>query len=248
MPSFLEEQSLKKAKLSGSDDSWDADDPSECDSISNSEKGEENITDVPETSNDPVETDINVSKVEIIESANFFIEELSSDDEILTFQCPDDVDVKTLLNAAIGIKKPTKIKLGNKELACQIIENEKETLTCLVPRKGKNAAIVKLPVAGHIHVTECCKEYKTEVDAIQESPRPVLEIKHQTKRHPLLGSNWKEHLNTVKQQIKIQKKLLRISMRHEKSLEKAERKRKAEKRKLKDELSELKKRQKMVRH
>ncbi|KAL0280711.1 UNVERIFIED_CONTAM: hypothetical protein PYX00_001925 [Menopon gallinae] len=246
MPSFVKDSAIKKLKLSPrSDNSWDADDPSEGESTSISTNEEEKVSEVPDVPEVPETPETpETPAIETVHNANFFLEELSSDDEILTFQCPDNFDVKTLLNKTVGFKKPTKIKEENRKISCQIIENDKKTLTCIVPRRGKSAAFVKLPVVGHIYVTESFTPPKIEVDA-EENTNTIPKIRHQTKRHPLLGTDWNEHLMMVKKQIKHQRKLLRKSLKLEKSLEKAEKKRKAEKRKLKDELSLLKKRQKL---
>ena len=135
-------------------------------------------------------------------NGTLFIEDLSSDDEIYTFQCPENFDIRTLVNIELDMAESAQIhdKESGQIFDLQVLEGESKSVTCAFPSRDKDAALAVLPINGHVILQRdiTVPTYKTFKDENRNVEFPNdLKV-----RHPLLGVDWKDHVSAVDEIIK----------------------------------------------
>lgn len=130
----------------------------------------------------------------------FFSEELSSDDEVYTFQCPDGFNLKALVNVELDMNENSQIEDKDTGAIFNLkIENNSKSITCALPSRRKEAKLMSLPVNGHIVVLRDIQipDAKLNFDTNGNIDFPSdLKV-----RHPLLGLDWKEHIHETNKHI-----------------------------------------------
>ena len=124
--------------------------------------------------------------------ATFFYEELSSDDELYTFQCPDKFNIESLKNLELDMNEVSQIKDKNTgEVYDMKFENQSKMITCAVPSR-KKTKLVSLPINGHVLLL---RDVNVPNVKLESDKNENIDFPNDLKvRHPLLGVDWKDHI------------------------------------------------------
>lgn len=125
---------------------------------------------------------------------NFFMEDLSSDDEVYTFQCPTDFSVETLLKVNVDLNEVTQIKEKSGEVFnMKLLESESKTITCAMPSKKKEGTLAVIPLVGHIIIQKDTNIPDVNLNRGEDDDKVAYPTDLKV-RHPLLGANWENYL------------------------------------------------------
>lgn len=151
----------------------------------------------------------------------FDMDDITSDDEFYTLQCPKSFNKDYLMNNTYKLSSTYNIvnKDKNECFSLSVIKIENQFISVAVPNKLGGGKLLHTPLQGHILITEAIEQPQNILKA-DYNPETIQFPEKIKIRHPLLGSSWKKEIKLSKASINkaVEQKKLKKVKKEKKSL------------------------------